>query len=178
MFLWKSFYRSDGLVNALLGAFGLESDVSWLDSSWALVCCLVPVIWAGVGPGSLIYQAALKTVPDELYEAAAMDGAGILRRIVHVTIPSIKALVLINFIGAFIGAFQTSELILAMTGGGPYRPYGQTEVAGLHIFANAFFYLRFGIATAMAWILALMLIGFTMIQLKRLRNMEFHAAGT
>lgn len=176
IFLWKSFYQPAGLFNQLLGFIGIESDTAWLESSWALVCCALPVIWAGMGPGSLIYLAALKTIPDDLYEAANIDGAGIWRRVVHVTLPSIRELVIINFIGAFIGAFQTAEFILAMTGGGPYRPYGQTEAVGLHIFSTAFFYLRFGIATAMAWILGLMLVGFTIFQLRRLRNLEFKTA--
>ncbi len=178
IFLWKSFYRPDGLLNQLLGFIGIESKKNWLqDPNWALICCVLPTIWAGMGPGCLIYLAALKTVPDELYEAANIDGAGILQRVVHITIPSIKGLIIINFIGAFIAAFQSSSFILAMTGGGPYTPYGATEVVGLHIFYTAFFYLKFGIATAMAWILGLMLIGFTMLQLKRLRSMEFRAAG-
>ncbi len=176
IFLWKSFYQPAGLLNQLLGLIGIESDTAWLESSWALACCVAPVIWAGMGPGSLIYLAALKTIPDDLYEAANIDGAGIWRRVVHVTLPSIRELVIINFIGAFIGAFQTAEFILAMTGGGPFRPYGHTEAVGLHIFSNAFFYLRFGIATAMAWILGLMLVGFTIFQLRRLRNLEFRTA--
>jgi ABC-type sugar transport system permease subunit/ABC-type glycerol-3-phosphate transport system substrate-binding protein len=176
IFLWKGFYQPDGLLNQILGFIGIESDTAWLESSWALVCCVLPVIWAGMGPGSLIYLAALKTIPDDLYEAANIDGAGIWRRVIHITLPSIRELVIINFIGAFIGAFQTAEFILAMTGGGPYRPYGQTEAIGLHIFSTAFFYLRFGIATAMAWILGLLLVGFTIFQLRRLRNLEFRTA--
>jgi len=68
------------------------------------------------------------------------------------------------------------EFILAMTGGGPYTPYGQTEVVGLHIFWEAFAFLRFGTATAMAWILGSMLIGFTVVQMKRLSRMEFRSA--
>ena len=86
---------------------------------------------------------------------------------------------LINFIGAMIGAMRSGgDFVLAMTGGGPYTPRGQTEVIGLQIFYQAFFYLRFGLATAMAWILGAMLIGFTVMQLQRLSRMEFRAAGS
>ena len=177
IFLWKTFYRPDGLLNQILALFGIESNKAWLqDPKWALLCCIAPTIWAGMGPGCLIYLAALKTVPDELYEAANIDGAGIFKKIIHITIPSIKGLIIINFVGAFIASFQSANMILAMTGGGPYTPYGATEVVGLHIFYTAFFYLKFGVATAMAWILGLMLIGFTVVQLKRLRNMEFKTA--
>jgi multiple sugar transport system permease protein len=63
-----------------------------------------------------------------------------------------------------------------MTGGGPWKPYGETEMAGLKIFFQAFGYLKFGIATAMAWILGAMLVGFTVFQLQRLSKVEFKTA--
>jgi len=63
-----------------------------------------------------------------------------------------------------------------MTQGGPYNPYGETEVVGLHIYWQAFGFLRFGVATAMAWVLGSMLVGFTVLQLQRLSRMEFRAA--
>jgi len=85
--------------------------------------------------------------------------------------------VLINFVGSMIGAMKgSSGFIMAMTGGGPYNPYGQTEVVGLHIFWEAFGYLRFGSAVAMGWVLGAMLIGFTLVQLQRLSRMEFRTA--
>jgi multiple sugar transport system permease protein len=162
-----------------LGANLPELRKSWLeDPTWALFFCLLPSIWAGMGPGCLIYLAALKTVPEDLYEAADIDGAGIFGKLFNVAIPGIKGLIAINFIGVMIGTVRSgSEFMLAMTGGGPYTPYGQTEVVGLHIFWQAFGYLRFGAGTAMAWVLGAMLIGFTVLQLKRLSRMEFRAAG-
>ena len=144
----------------------------------ALFFCLLPVVWAGMGPGCLIYLAALKTVPEEIYEAADIDGAGIFHKVKHIAFPGIKGLVMINFVGVMIGTIKGgSEMVLAMTGGGPYTPYGQTEVIGLHIFWQAYGFLRFGAATAMAWVLGSLLIGFTVIQLTRLSRMEFKRAG-
>lgn len=190
MFLWKGFYGPTGMINQLINKvvfilntwFGMGlHDVAenWLSNpDAALFCCLLPTIWAGMGPGCLIYLAALKTVPDDIYEAADIDGAGILNKIRHITLPGIRMLIVINFIGAIIGAMKSgSEFIMAMTGGGPYMPYGQTEVIGLHIFWEAFGYLRFGPATAMAWVLGSMLIGFTVFQLQRLSQMEFKTVG-
>jgi len=189
IFLWKGFYSEYGLVNQMVNfCIGLlnripgvslaEKSADWLTQPQAaLACCLLPTIWAGMGPGCLIYLAALKTIPEEIYEAADIDGAGILDKIRHVTIPGIKGLILINFIGVMVAHLKTGgEFILAMTGGGPYTPYGQTEVVGLHIFWEAFAFLRFGTATAMAWILGSMLIGFTVVQMKRLSRMEFRSA--
>jgi len=190
IFLWKGFYGENGMINQVLnlgvqtvnflfGADLPEVKTVWLSSPrFALFFCVLPTIWAGMGPGCLIYLAALKGIPDDLYEAADIDGAGTAQKAWHIAIPSIKALIAINFIGAAIGCMQSgSGFILAMTGGGPYTPYGATEVIGLHIFWEAFGYLRFGVATAMAWVLGSMLVGFTIQRLQKLSKMEFKAAG-
>lgn len=186
IFLWKSFYSPQGLLNQLVnmliylanllpGVHIAAQNGDWLNSpTSALFCCLLPTIWAGMGPGCLIYLAALKTIPEEIYEAADIDGAGVIKKVFYVALPSIRALISINFVGALIGVMKGGgQYILAMTGGGPYTPNGQTEVVGLHIYWEAFAYLRFGPATAMAWILGSLLIGFTVLQLKRLKRMEF-----
>jgi multiple sugar transport system permease protein len=190
MFLWKDFYSSYGLLNQLLNVFVHlfnhiptvhlnEIHTKWLEQpSTSLFCVILPIAWAGMGPGCLIYLAALKTIPDEFYEAAEIDGAGILHKLRHVAYPGIKALIIINFIGAVIGTFHGgAENVLAMTGGGPYAPYGSSEVIGLHIFWQTFGGLRFGPGAAMAWVLGAMLIGFTVMQLTKLSKMEFRAAG-
>ena len=186
VFLWKGFYGQYGMINQVLNGgihslnwlFGThltDFTTQWLSSPrFALFFCLLPSVWAGLGPGCLIYLAALKTIPEEIYEAADIDGAGIRHKITHIALPAIKPLLIINFVGAMIGAVKSgSEYVLALTGGGPYTPYGQTEVVGLHIFWEAFGYLRFGSATAMAWVLGSMLVGFTVFQLQRLSRMEF-----
>ena len=137
-----------------------------------MACVVVPGIWAGAGPGSIIYLAALKTVPDELYEASEMDGASPFQKIRHVTLPYLKALVIINFFGAFIGSFHATQNIFDMTMGGPEKA---THTLSLEIFFNAFFYLKFGYATAMAWIMGSMLIGFTLYQLRIFQRVTFTA---
>jgi multiple sugar transport system permease protein len=190
IFLWKGFYGEHGMINQVLnlavnsinficGTTITEFTVQWLNSPrFALFFCLLPTIWAGMGPGCLIYLAALKGIPEDLYEAADIDGASSAQKARFIAIPSIKALISINFIGAAIGCMHSgSAFILAMTGGGPYTPRGATEVIGLHIFWEAFGFLRFGVATAMAWVLGVILIGFTVQQLQKLSKMEFKAAG-
>jgi multiple sugar transport system permease protein len=140
-----------------------------------MLWCVLPTVWAGVGPGSLIYQAALKSVPEELFEAAAMDGGGFFSRLRYVALPYIKPLVVMNFVGAFVGAFKSSGYILILTGGGPD---GATTVVSLEIFYEAYARLRFGTATAMSWVLAFLLIGFTLFQIRYLSRIEFRSAGT
>src|SRR5205814_7837320 len=130
IFLWKGFYSPDGLINQIVNTFisllnllpGVRIEQihqNWLfNPSAALFFTLLPTIWAGMGPGCLIYLAALKTVPEELYEAADIDGAGVWRNVFSVALPSIRALVAINFIGAMIGAVcGASSFVLAMTSG-------------------------------------------------------------
>lgn len=174
-FLWKWFYDPNptGFLNTMLGLFGAEPR-GWLnDPRLAMLCVVIPGIWAGAGPGSLIYLAALKSIPDEVYEAADLDGASALRKVFSVTLPSLKPLIIINFVGAFIGAFHAMQNIFVMTGGGPVNA---THVIGIEIWLSAFAFLKFGYATAVAWILGALLIGFTVYQLRILREVRFTTA--
>jgi multiple sugar transport system permease protein len=149
----------------------LPEPVRWLDDSrTALFSCVLPMLWAGMGPGCLIYLAALKGIPDDLYEAADIDGASFTDKVLFVIFPTLRPLLVINFVGVFIASWQAEANILAMTAGGAH-----TEVAGLHIFYKAFIFLRLGPATAAAWMLACMLIGFTLYQLRILSRVEFRA---
>ncbi len=147
----------------------------WLqDPETAMLACVLPMVWAGMGPGCLIYLAALKGIPDELYEAADVDGATFTDKVLFVVFPILKPLILINFIGVFIGSCYAAGNILVMTGGVTST---NTMVAGLHIWYEAFVFMRFGPATAMAWVLAVMLIGFTVYQLRILSRLEFRTTG-
>ncbi len=194
MFLWKWFYdpAPTGLFNTLIGFYNQAaisfanilhmspaavqiSPQTWLqDPKLAMLCVILPTIWAGAGPGSIIYLAAMKGIPDDMYEAADLDGASVWHKIWKITLPTLKPLILINFVGAFIGAFKAMENIFVMTGGGPLNA---THTISLEIWYNAFMYLKFGYATAAAWIMGSMLIGFTMYQLRILRNVKFSATG-
>ena len=153
----------------------LPEPYNWLsDQETAMVACVIPMVWAGMGPGCLIYLAALKGIPEDYYEASDIDGANFIDKLLFIVFPTIKALIIINFVGVFIRSwFGATANILAMTGGG-----AQTETAGLHIWYEAFTYLNLGPATAMAWMLAFMLIGFTVYQLRILSRVEFRTAAT
>lgn len=143
------------------------------DPKMALFWVVVPTVWMGMGPGCIIYLAALRQIPTEYYEAADVDGAGFFAKLWTITMPFLKPLLIINFVGACVGAMKSFEQILVMTGGGPG---GATRVAGLAIYQNAFMYLEYGFATAMGWILASLLIGFTMFQLRYLSKVQFRLA--
>ena len=148
----------------------------WLfNPNTAMISCVIPMVWAGMGPGCLIYLAALKGIPEDYYEAADIDGATFIDKILFVVFPTLKALIIINFVGAFIHSWYSSTgNILVMTGGDAAT---KTETAGLYIWYKAFTYLSFGPATAAAWMLAFILIGFTVYQLQILSKVEFKNAG-
>ncbi len=175
MLMWKMFFdpSETGIFNQLFSFFGL-GPFGWLNSeSTAMISILLPLGWSTMGPGCLIYLAALKTVPEDLYEAVAIDGGGIRSRIFNVMIPTIKPLIMIQLIFVLIGSFQSADNVLVMTGGGPD---GATNVIGLEIFTNAYVYMKFGIAVAIAWILGFLLIGLTMLQMRRISKMSFTTA--
>ena len=185
-FLWRQFYDKSetGVLNQLLapftswinGVFGTEYPLAhdWLgDPSLAMFAVVLPGIWAGAGPGSILYLAALKNVPGERYEAADIDGANWWQKIRHIAFPGLKPLILINLLGVFIAGFKAMENIFVLTGGGPLY---STHTIGLEVWTNAFVFLKFGYATAAAWVMGSILIGFTVVQIRYLTKLRFTAA--
>ena len=175
IYLWKLLFDPSeaGVLNQILMAVGLGKSEWIRNNQIAMICCVLPTVWAGMGPGCLIYLAALKAVPDDLYEAADIDGCGFWGKIRYITLPTLKAIIIIQFIALFIASAQSSGWILVMTG-----MRRATKVAGLHIFEKAYMYLNFGTAVTMAWIFGAFLLIFTTQQLKILSRMEFKAVGS
>ncbi len=173
--LWKMMYdpTENGMLNRLVMLFGFGRQTWLQDPALAMVCCILPGVWAGAGMASLIYIAALHSLAPDYYEAAAIDGAGILRRFRHITLPQLMPLMVINFVGAFIAAFQGMGSIFLLTFGGPGDA---TNVLSLTIWKEAYNNLRFSAATTMAWFLGVGLIGFTYLQIRILRRVEFRRA--
>ncbi|MEA2012279.1 MAG: extracellular solute-binding protein [Verrucomicrobiota bacterium] len=164
----------NGLIAYAKGFFGTfhVEPIGWVeDPALAMFCCILPMVWATAGPGCIIYLAALKTVPEDLVEAATIDGAGIIQKLSYITLPRVKFLILINLMGAIVGSFKGgTNFILAMTGGGPN---GATRTLGMDIFERSFMELNFGEATAMGWILGAMVIMLTTYQLRKMSQAKF-----
>lgn len=122
---------SGGLLNAALGALGIE-PIAWIgDPAWALFAIAVPAIWLGLGLTSLIMVAAMVDVPAEYYEAAAMEGANWWQKTLYITLPQMKNVLLYLLITGFTAALQQFELPLVMTRGGPLD---STTLPNLFIF--------------------------------------------
>ncbi len=157
--LWKAIFKVDGIVNMILGAFGLEA-VDWLtDPTWALfIICLLRV-WQ-FGSAMVIFLAALKGVPADLYEAASLDGAGKWRQFFFVTVPMITPVIFYNLVTQICQAFQEFNGPYIITNGGPRS---STTLISLLIYNNAFKSYEMGMASAQAWVLFLMVCILTVI---------------
>ena len=162
--VWRWIYSKDfGLLNAFLGWLGLPS-MYWLGSeALAMPSMIVMSVWWSVGTNMIIYLAALQGVPEQLYEAAEIDGAGAWRRFWHVTFPMITPTTFFLLILGTIGSLQIFDIFYIMTEGGPN--FATTSLV-MYVFQNAFEYLEMGYASAIAWVLFLIILALSLVQLK------------
>jgi multiple sugar transport system permease protein len=137
-----------GLVNSIFRTFGMANQ-KWIADPDAVKWVFVGLdIWAGTG--MLVFLASLQSVPDELLDAAKVDGANAFHRLIHITIPVITPAVLFNMLMGLINAFQYFAFPLLLTNGGPV---GGSTFFGQNLYDNAFTYYKMGYASAQAWIL-------------------------
>lgn len=148
--LWAWVFNSDfGLLNAGLRTLGLPK-ILWLqDTHWAMPALITMSLW-GVGGSMLIYLAGLQGVPQQLYEAAELDGAGYWHRFIHVTIPMMSPVIFFNLLMGLIGALQTFTQGYIITNGGPQN---STLFYALYLYRRAFTDFRMGYAASLAWVL-------------------------
>lgn len=161
--LWMWIFNGEyGILNAVLKIVGIKGP-PWLNSpGWAKPSLVMMGLW-GVGVPMIIYLAALQNVPVSLYESSLLDGANWWQKILHITLPLISPAILFNVIMSIIVTFQLFTEPFIMTGGGPGR---STEFYVLYLWANAFQYLRMGYASAMAWILFIIILVCTLLVFK------------
>jgi len=166
--IWKYMYHSRlGLLNGLPTFFGLPRwEIKWLDDPFLAMFCLVLPGLILFGPG-LIYIAALQNIPEELYEAAELEGAGFFRKIQTVTLPRLRPVIAMMLIFSVIGSMQVFELPFIMTGGGP--GYATTTVV-MHIYRMAFDAYNLGKATALAIVLFFVIMALILLQRRFFRE--------
>ncbi|MEC5423477.1 sugar ABC transporter permease [Virgibacillus sp. C22-A2] len=157
------FHPSLGVLNNMLGAFGING-VDWLtNSKWALVSVAITTIWMHIGINFIILLGGIQNVSRELYESAEIDGAGYWARLFKITIPMLSPVLFFVTIIAVIGSFQTFGQIDILTGGGPA---GATNIIVYSIYQEAFSYGNFGYASAQAIILFIIILFVTIIQFR------------
>ncbi len=146
-----------GLVNGILRNFGITGPAWLQDKNWAFWSLVGMSIW-GVGGSMVIYLAGLKDVPVHLYEAATIDGANPWQRLTRITLPMLTPVIFFNVVMGVIGAFQYFTQAFVMTQGGPED---STLFYALYLFDRAWRYFDMGYASAMAWILFLIVVTIT-----------------
>ena len=158
--LWMWIFNPQwGLLNILLGHIGIQGPRWLVDPRWALPSLLLMTFW-GWGRAMVIYLAGLQGVPGELYEAAAIDGAGPWARFRRVTLPLLTPTILFALILSIVSTFQTFTSAFVATNGGPLDA---TLFYVLYIYRQAFQFFRMGYAAALAWVLFLVVLVLTLI---------------
>ncbi len=164
------FQSPDGFINYfLVNVFHVISQpVAWLSSAGtAMVPIIALGIWKGIGWSMIIYLAALQTIPHELLEAAAIDGASAWSRFWGVTLPLIGPTVVFTLVMLIIGAFNVFISVYLITGGGPMQ---QTEVMLSYMYQQAFAYINFGYGAALSFVMAIIIVTISILQMKYLRR--------
>jgi ABC-type sugar transport system permease subunit len=160
--IWKFLYSDAGIINAVIGFVGLPA-VSWLSNpTTALPAVVVTSIWQGFGFETVVFLAALQSIPRTFYEAASIDGAGRWAKFRWVTLPALRPTILFVYVIGIIGSFQTYDQIFVMTNGGPIQAT-RTIVFDL---VDRFNRLDLGGASAVAYILVVFLAILSYLQLR------------
>ncbi len=173
--IWAWIFNSSyGAFNGLLYSLGLiDSYVPWLSRPRsALACVLFAHIWKEVPLTSILYLAALQAIPEELYDAARVDGAGTLAAVSRITVPLVLPTTLIIVVYETMVGIVTFDLLYVMTGGGPA---GATSLISYYLYNSMFVAFNFGQGAALAVLLALVLVAFIMLYLRLLRSEEIYA---
>ncbi|MFI9818803.1 carbohydrate ABC transporter permease [Saccharothrix variisporea] len=168
--VWKWLYDpGPGLLNTALRGLGLDGP-GWLDdTSTSMLSLVLVATWANLGTATLVYLAALQSIPGELYEAAELDGAGVLRRLWHVTVPQTRFVLLVLLLLQVVATMQVFTEPYVMTGGGPQD---STVTVLLLLYRYAFYYNDFGTASALSLLLLLVLGAFTALYLRVTRRAD------
>lgn len=160
LWIWM-FEPNRGLLNTALGLIGIAGP-NWLqDENWAKPALILMGLW-GAGGGLVIWLGGLKSIPESLYEAASIDGAGPGRRFLSITLPMLSPYIFFNMVMGMIGTFQIFGQAYIMTSGGPVN---STLFYAYKLFNEAFRYLRMGYASALAWILFVIVMILTLIKM-------------
>ena len=157
--LWKALFKNDGVVNTILTMLGFESINFLADKNWALfIICLLRV-WQ-FGSAMVLFLAALKGVPEDLYEAASIDGATKGRQFLSITIPLISPVIFYNLVTQLVQAFQEFNGPYIITNGGPRNA---TTLISVIVYNTAFKDYKVGMSSAMAWVMFVIVMILTII---------------
>ena len=173
--VWKWFYNAEfGILNYLLGLVGIPGQKWLTNRQLALPSIAIMAVWKSAGYNMVIILAGLQGIPSFLYEAAELDGAVGVKRFWHITFPLLTPTLFFILIVSTIGSFQVFDAIMVMTQGGPANT---TIVYNYYLYQNAFQYFKMGYASAMAYILFLMIFLITLVQVRLMGQRVAYEAG-
>ncbi|WP_088104412.1 carbohydrate ABC transporter permease [Halalkalibacter urbisdiaboli] len=153
----------DGIINQVLNAIG-ASGIPWLSHPvWAKAALIIAMTWRWVGYNMVIYLAALQNIPEEIYEAASMDGASKIRQFFTITVPQLKPVILFTGVLSTIGTLQLFDEPFTLTKGGPSDA---TLTIGMYLYQTGFRYFDFGYASTVAYVIVVLIGIFTFLQFK------------
>ncbi|WP_027091406.1 carbohydrate ABC transporter permease [Cohnella thermotolerans] len=153
----------DGLINQFLGALGIKA-IPWLsDPIWAKAALILAMTWRWTGYNMVIFLAAMQNIPESLYEAASLDGAGRFKQFFAVTIPQLKPVILFTAILSTIGTLQLFDEPYTLTKGGPSDA---TLTIGMYLYQTGFRYFDFGYASTLAYVIVVLIAVVSFIQFK------------
>jgi len=174
LFLWL-LNPQVGLVNTLLARIGIDGPNWMADPQWSKPALILLGMW-GMGGTIIIYLSGLQDIPVTLIEAAELDGASWFQRMWHITIPMVSPITLFNLITGMIGMFQYFAQAYVVGGGDSLgRPLNSTLFYSVYLYQNAFLFLKMGYASAMAWILFIIILIFTLLLLKVSDKFTYYA---
>lgn len=159
--IWIMLYNQNGLFNAVLRGLGMDRVGFLSNPRFALVSVAAASIWQGFGFETVVFLAALQSIPKELYEAAMIDGANAYQKFLAVTLPALRPVILFAYIVGIIGSYQVFDQVFVMTKGGPL--YSSSTI--VYYLFSKFQDLRLGYASAIAYILFAILVIFSYIQM-------------
>ena len=160
---WRWLFQTNGPVNDLLGAIGIE-PIPWLGSTvWAMPVLILLSIWKQLGFNLVVFLAGLQTIPDSRYEAAELDGARGWQKFWHVTLPGLRPTLVFATVTTAIFTFRSFEQVYVITGGGPLN---STNLLVYYIYEEAFGMFDFGYAAAGTTILLMLTLGLVWLQLR------------
>ncbi|MEA3338137.1 MAG: sugar ABC transporter permease [Chloroflexota bacterium] len=170
--VWRWLYNSNfGMINYLLSLVNVPA-VPWLTSTrWAMPSVIIMSVWKSLGYGMVIYLAGLQGIPQHLYDAAAVDGANAWQRFRHVTLPMLTTTTFFVMVTSIISSFQVFGQVYVLTRGGPANA---TATMVYYIFQNAFQSFRMGYASALSWLLFVVIFLFTVIQYRAQRERTYY----
>lgn len=161
--VWQLIFNPTmGPINGMLMKLGIDQPPGWLSSpSWALISVSIVYIWHSIGYYMVLFLAGLQNIPDYLYEAADLDGAGPISKFFKITLPMLSPVLFFTTIIGVINSFKVFDLIYVLTGGGPGR---STHVLVYDIYNSAFKQFEYGYASAMAYVLFLLILLISIVQ--------------